>query len=290
MTSSPVRNYGLAVASIAAVLVVAWVIHSGFGRIRTEAKQDAGSAVESIEGSTESGKNATTVVPHVRGQNKATGDSVNPSEERPPGSEIWFVDPDLGEDLRFRQVVLTPIDWDGGCSAHPFRRFTDLGTLAKEGAAIDASDYFASSALPLQFAQFWSDEKHFYQFGFKWEQNTPQTFSIDSYVSSDPFLTVNVSRFEVSDFPSRDGVLFSALRSFLKATLKEIAAGTNLRLGARIGLFRTFESTGGGAEPQYFFTQIRNAQVVAINGGGLNCQKSEEGERALCTCDASPVP
>lgn len=291
MASASMKRFSVAFGCVVCAMTAAWFIYSGSGQVAGEAKENLegqGFSVDTlgIEGAK---VEANTATPEQTA-NGAAGDSGNPAEETPPGSEIWFVDPELGDDLRFPQAAQTQIDWDGGCSAHPFRRFTDLGSLAREGAALDPSDYFASSALPLQFSQFWSDDAGFYQFGFKWEQNTPQTFAIESYVSPDRYMSANVLRYNVPQFSTRDGVLFAALQSYLKKTIKEISSGSQRRLGARIGLFRTYESPESGHEPQYFFTQIRNAQVISINGGGLTCQKSDAGDRALCTCDARTNP
>jgi hypothetical protein len=284
-------RFSVAFGCVVCALAAAWLIYSGSGQVATDAKEsENGEAARVDTLDIEGAKAEANTVTSEQPASGAAGDSGNPTEETPPGSETWFVDPELGDDLRFSQAAPTPIDWDGGCSAHPFRRFTDLGSLAREGAALDPSDYFASSALPLQFAQFWSDDAGFYQFGFKWEQNTPQTFAIESYVSPDRYMSANVSRYDVPQFSTRDGVLFAALQSYLKRTINEISSGTQRRLGARIGLFRTYESPGSGHDPQFFFTQIRNAQVISINGGGLTCQKSEAGDRALCTCDARTNP
>jgi hypothetical protein len=290
MASASMKRFSVAFGCVVCALTAAWFIHSGSGRVATEAKEnleDQALRVDSL-GNEGAKAEATTATPDQTASGGA-GDSGSRAEETPPGSEIWFVDPELGDDLRFPQAALTPIDWDGGCSAHPFRRFTDLGSLSKEGAALDPSDYFASSALPLQFSQFWSDDEGFYQFGFKWEQNTPQTFALESYVSLDRYMSANVSRFDVPQFSARDGVLFGSLQSYLKTTVKEILSGTQRKLGARIGLFRTREPMVNGSDPEFFFTQIRNAQVISINGGGLTCQKSEVGDRALCTCDAKII-
>jgi hypothetical protein len=287
MATAPIKQFSLAFGCGVCLLAAAWFIHSGSGKVASEALENANDQSSFVDELVTEGEEAKASVETSGQSTGAAGDeSGSPAEDKPPGSEIWFVDPELGDDFRFPQAALTPIDWDGGCSAHPFRRFSDLGSLAREGAALDPSDYFASSALPLQFTQFWSDDSSYYQFGFKWEQNTPQTFAIESYLSADRYMSANVSRYDVPQFSTRDGVLFGALQGYLKTTVKEILSGTQRKLGARIGLFRTREQMVNGSDPEFFFTQIRNAQVISINGGGLTCQKSEAGDRALCTCDA----
>ena len=209
----------------------------------------------------------------------------------PPGSKLWFVRPDLGEDLHFRSVTVTPLSWDPSCTTHPFYGKSDIETLAKEELSLDPADYFAGTALPIQFAQFWHVGTEYRQFSFRWEQNTPQTFQTEIYGSSDPSMSNDVHPIKIDGIEARSGHLYSAIRDYLKKEVPRMLLDGPVQAGARVGLFRAAaRSSKPDGEQAYYLVDLRNAQIVSISGDGLTCAKSETAEAAFCACTTSQRP
>jgi hypothetical protein len=208
-------------------------------------------------------------------------------EVPPPGSELWFVKPDLDEHLRFRSVPTTPIDWDASCAAHPFFEHTDLESLARDSLGFEPADYFASPSLPMQFTQFWREGNEFRQLSFVWEQNTPQTFSVDVFASPSATMSSDVRRIELEGLPgSGQGQLYSGIQAFLRKDLPAMLQASNRRMGARVALFRASARGVSPQEPVFYFAELRNAQIVNVSGGSLNCGLSSARSKAFCACSS----
>jgi hypothetical protein len=210
----------------------------------------------------------------------------------PPGSELWFVDPGLDTSLRFKNVPTTAIRWDPSCESHPFHGSATLEVLARDHLALEPSEYFLSDALPLQFTQFWSSSKRYHQLSLTWEQNTPQTFVTDAYVSDDPLMSMNVERTTLDGLPLGPGQLYSVVQEHLWQRLPAMISPNNskpedpkgTRLGARVALVRTSARAATSETVDHHFVELRNAQIITISNPQLNCRKSDSGPRALCTC------
>ncbi len=207
--------------------------------------------------------------------------------ESPPGAELWFVPADLDDGLKYRTVPDTPIGWDSSCSDHPFSIHRSLEALAKDGIKIDPSDYFASDALPMQFSQFSKSDQGFHQFSFRWDQNNPQTFTVDAFLAQDPLLSKDVVIDGDPDIPTGEGLLFSNIRSQLESNIKSLLTSSERTLGARTALFRKAARPQVSSGSEFFFAEMRNAQIVTLYGGNMTCQKSATQQKAFCSCSQS---
>ena len=207
-----------------------------------------------------------------------------------PGSEMWFEDPILlqeGNSIQFASVPLVSIEWDPTCSNHPLRQFADLSVLAEKGLFLDPKDYFQASRLPLQFSQFWTQENQYYQFGFDWNQDTPQTFSVQAFTSKSKLLSDAVERFDIPEFPEAkagSSFLLSQTHEYLKKKIKESQSGASVQLGGRVALLQVRERLKGNSTPESFNVSLRNSTVVSVTGETLTCRKSEQVNKALCIC------
>lgn len=200
--------------------------------------------------------------------------------EAPPFSEHWFIETEIGADLRLTAPlpVATVIRWDSGCTGHPLRRHGELVELSRETFGVDPSLILQGNLLPSSHTVFWREDAMFRQIAVNWELDDPATYRVDAYESAEPTLTRGVIRLPEPQ-PARRNLVVHA------ETLQDLYGqrGAIREYGARLVtyLVKTSDEASPGLD---YEISLLNQQVTAVHGPDLSCASSRDFQTAVCSC------